>query len=286
MAWTSRRRKHPRRLRGFIERTLAAFARAMEHALDAETHARAGGLLQRVDPRVKVPAILALTVAAAMARRLWVILALFAIAVLMAALSRLPLRLLASRVWVVVLLFTGLIALPAPFLTPGRVVWLVPGLRWPVTAQGLASAAYLVTRVETAATFSALLILSTQWSRVLKALRVLRAPIVLVVILGMTYRYLFLLLQTAKDMFEARQSRMVGELGAAERRRVAAASVGVLISKSLQLSSDVYGAMQSRGFRGEVYLLDDFGGWPRGGTTWAMLIVFCMLTAAGFWLGQ
>src|ERR1043166_6432957 len=36
------------------------------------------------------------------------------------------------------------------------------------------------------------------------------------------------------------------------------ASVGVLISKTMQLSNDVYNAMLARGFRGEVYVLDDF----------------------------
>jgi energy-coupling factor transporter transmembrane protein EcfT len=79
-----------------------------------------------------------------------------------------------------------------------------------------------------------------------------------VVILGMTYRYIFLMLQIAQDMFESRQSRMVGTLDGADRRRLASASVGVLLSKSIQLSGDVYLAMLSRGFRGEIYTLDDF----------------------------
>jgi energy-coupling factor transporter ATP-binding protein EcfA2 len=47
---------------------------------------------------------------------------------------------------------------------------------------------------------------------VLKALRVLRVPVVFVVILAMTYRYVFVLLWTVHDMFEARQSRLVGRL--------------------------------------------------------------------------
>ena len=44
----------------------------------------------------------------------------------------------------------------------------------------------------------------------------------------------------------------------AEQRRLAVASSGVLLSKTLHLSGEVYLAMQARGFRGEVYLLDDF----------------------------
>jgi cobalt/nickel transport system permease protein len=267
----------------FVERTLSNLVNAMERALDAEELARGKGLLQRLDPRIKVAGMLALVVASAMAHRLWVIGALFALAVTMALASGVSLGTLARRVWVAVLLFTGIIALPAPFIITGREVWRLPGAGWPVTAQGLASACYLVTRVETAATLSVLLILCTPWSHVLKALRVLRMPVVFVVTLGMTYRYILLLLQTAHDMFESRRSRMVGTLDAAERRRVAASSAGVLMSKSLQLSGDVYSAMLSRGFRGEVYVLDDF---RTSSLDWIMLAVFVVLASGAFYFGR
>ena len=134
------------------------------------------------------------------------------IALLLAASSRVSPWLLSKRVWIPVLLFTGVIALPAPFVIPGRVVWRLPVLGWALTAQGLRSAGYLMSRVETASTLSVLLILSTPWTHVLKALRVLRVPVVMVVILGMAYRYIFLLLDSARDMLESRRSRMVGEL--------------------------------------------------------------------------
>jgi cobalt ECF transporter T component CbiQ len=267
----------------FLERTLASFLNAVEHALDAEDLAKADGLLQRLDPRIKVIGILTLIIAAATAHKLWVIGAVFAIALSLAVSSRVSPLLLAKRVWIPVLLFTGIIALPAPFVIPGRVVWRLPELGWPMTAQGLLSARYLVTRVETAATLSVLLILSTPWTRVLKALRVLRVPVVLVVILGMAYRYIFLLLESARDMLESRRSRMVGELKGSDHRRLAAASVGVLMSKTLQLSGDVYSAMLARGFHGEVYMLDDF---HTAALDWMMLAVFAVLAAGAFYYGR
>ncbi len=62
-------------------------------------------------------------------------------------------------------------------------------------------------------------------------------------------------------MFESRQTRQIGYLQPVEQRRLAAATVGVLLDKSLQLSSEVHTAMQARGFRGEVqsvrYLPDE-----------------------------
>jgi cobalt ECF transporter T component CbiQ len=267
----------------FLERTLASFLSAVEHALDAEDIAKANGLLQRLDPRIKVVGILILIIAAATAHKLWVIGAVFAIALVLAVSSRVSPVVLGKRVWIPVLLFTGIIALPAPFVIPGRVVARLPGLGWPLTAQGLLSASYLVSRVETASTLSVLLILSTPWNHVLKSLRVLRIPVVVVVILGMAYRYIFLLIDSARDMLESRRSRMVGELPGPERRRLAAASVGVLMSKTMQLSGDVYSAMLSRGFRGEVYMLDDF---RTVALDWIMLCLFAALAAGAFYWGR
>ena len=85
----------------------------------------------------------------------------------------------------------------------------------------------------------------------------LRVPVVLVVVLGMTARYAVLLLQAAHDMFDARRSRAAGVLAAAERRRMATATAGVLFARTLHLGNEVHLAMQARGFRGEVRVLDD-----------------------------
>ena len=269
--------------RGAVERSLASLVDALEYAFYAEELAKEDGLLQKLDPRVKIVAVLPLIVIAALARRLWLIAALFAIAVVLALLSKVPLATLAKRVWLGVLTFTGLISLPALFLTPGQAIYRLPLLGWTVTAPGLRAAVYLITRAETAATFSVLLVLCTPWSSVLKALRVLRLPIVLVVILGMTYRYIFLLLRNAQDMFTSRKSRIVGRLDGPEKRRAAAASAGVLISKTIQLSGDVYLAMRSRGFQGEVFVLDEF---QTHWFDWAVLALFISVALLAFWFGR
>lgn len=270
-----------RRNRSFIERTLASLLRASEYASAAEHSAEARGLLQRVDPRVKVVGLILLVIVVAASRHLVVIGALFAFALALALSSRISVGKLASWVWSPVLIFTGAIALPAIVLTPGHAVAALGGLA--ITAQGLRSAAYLLSRAETAATLSALLVLTTPWPWVLKALRVLKCPTVLVAILGMTYRYVFEILRTALDMFESRRSRTVGSLSPAENRRLAASAVGVLLSKSVHLSDDVHLAMQSRGFRGEVHVLPDF---RARAADWCWLAGFVFLAAAALWWGR
>ena len=256
-----------RRRRSFIETTLASLLRASEYAAAAEHSAESGGLLQRVDPRVKAVGLILLVIVVAASRHLVVIAALFFFALGLALCSRIGIGKLASWIWTPVLIFTGAIALPAMIFAP----------------QGLRSAAYLLSRAETAATLSALLVLTTPWPWVLKALRVLKCPTVLVAILGMTYRYVFEILRTALDMFESRRSRTVGSLSPAESRRLAASAVGVLLSKSVHLSSDVHLAMQSRGFRGEVHVLPDF---RARAADWCWLAGFVLLAAAALWWGR
>jgi energy-coupling factor transporter transmembrane protein EcfT len=159
----------------------------------------------------------------------------------------------------------------------------VPLLMWPVTAQGLTTAGYLVLRVETTATLAYVLVFTTPWTHVLKALRVLRVPVVFVVVLGMTYRYILLMLETAHDMFESRRSRPAGALTGPDRRRLAAASAGVLLGKTLHLGSEVHLAMQARGFRGEVHVIDDFRMARRD---WVALAVFAGAVALAVWTAR
>jgi len=267
----------------FVEKTLQGLSGALDQSSVSEHLGNQSGLLQWLDPRVKVVGMLLLIIASAASRQLWVIGLVFAIALILALASQVSMGLLAKRVWLSALLFTGAIAIPALFLTRGVVLWQVPVLGWRVTAQGLNSAAFLIARVLTSATLAITLILTTPWNHVLKSLRVLRVPVVFVVILGMTYRYIFLMLQVAHDMFESRKSRAVGQLDAENQRRLATASVGVLLSKSFQLSNDVYMAMQSRGFRGEVYLLDDFKMQRRD---WVALVAFVLVAGLFIWLGN
>jgi cobalt/nickel transport system permease protein len=265
----------------FLDRLAEGVLHAMAHALAADSLSQRDGLLQRLDPRIKLAGLLTLIVVAVEVKTLLALVGLFLVGVALALPSRVPLSRLATQVWVSVLVFTGLIALPAIFLVPGDVVFLIPVLHWPVTLQGLRSGAFLLGRSETTATYALLLMLCTPWPHVLKALRTFRAPIVMVVILGMTHRYIFVFLETASQMIEARRSRMVGALSPEYRREVATGIAGVLLGKALQLSGDVHLAMISRGYRGEVRLIDDFRTKP---LDWLALAGFAAIAFAALWL--
>ncbi len=279
---SSTRPAHAPKRHGFIERTLSDISHTFEQSLFAEEIARRPGLLQSIDPRVKVLSMIALLIAVGLSRSLLVIIGLYLIALILARLSLVPMSFFVKRVWLFMPFFTGIIALPALFITPGLPLVQLPfGLV--ITRTGAQTALFLLMRVSTSVSLGILLILTTPWNTVLKALGVLHLPDVFVLILGMTYRYIYLLLHTANDMFLSRQSRVVGRLSGAEERHVIAASAGVLLSKSLQLSSEVYLAMQSRGFRGYPRTMDTF---QLRRSDWAASGIVIAIVVVAIWLGR
>jgi cobalt/nickel transport system permease protein len=265
-----------------LEHTLHGIAETLERALFAEEISGKPGLFQSLDPRVKVLSMLALLIAVSLSRSLFVITGIYLLALILALFSSIPADFFIKRVWLVLPFFTGLIVVPALFITPGPTLVQLP-LGLVITRTGLTTVLFLLLRVSTSVSLTLLLILTTPWNTVLSALSVLRIPDVFILILGMTYRYIYLLLHTANDMFLSRKSRVVGRLDAAEDRRMLAAISGTLLSKSLDMSSEVYLAMQSRGFRGTIVTLKPFKMQIRD---WFWLVAFLALTLVAIFLGR
>jgi cobalt ECF transporter T component CbiQ len=128
-----------------------------------------------------------------------------------------------------------------------------------LTQQGLTSAALIVTRVAVSISLVVLLTLTTPWPRLLAALRALLVPRLFVLVIGMAYRYLFVLLATVEDMYVARKARSAaGSRDHRGGRAVVAASAGALFGKAHALSEEVHQAMVARGYRGDVRVLEGF----------------------------
>ncbi len=251
----------------FLEKTIAATAAFADQAFLNDSRADCHGLLQGIEPRCKLAAVLALIVTASFIRSPLVVWGLYCFTLLLAVLSGVGGRLLTRRVWLFVTLFAGMIALPAMFnvITPGESLLEVARLgksreigpysipaELAVTRQGALSAALLVGRVAASVSLASLLVLTTRWDRLLGALSVARVPQIFILTLTMTYRYLTLLVGTAAEMHEARLSRTVRYLSTGEEQRWVAARRRFLFRTSWRLSQEVHAAMLARGFSGEI----------------------------------
>ena len=283
----------PRRSRRlFGDRLLGTLAAWVERAVTSDEVARRPGLLQRLDPRVKLVTLLALVVIAALATRMTVLAVLLALALALVPASRIGLRQFAARAWLFIPLFTAAIMLPAIFsiVTPGRAVltvWSHGAPFWPlpstlaVTAPGLFAFARLVLRVTTVVSFSVLLTLTTPWSDLLKAMRAVGLPRGFVFVLAVAYRYVFTLVRLVQDMTVARTSRLVGRVSSREDRHFLGGTVAAVFGKSQATSEQVYLAMISRGYTGEAHTLNTWR-LRRLDVVWSAVVAVALVTLVWF----
>jgi len=270
---------------GWLEHSIAGIAGSIERAVFTEELARQPGWLQRVDPRAKVAMFLIAVIAASASTSLGVLLALYLVILAVARASRLPFDFFVKRVWLGIPLFAGIVIVPSIFFAAGpRLFDLGLGpVHVGISAQGVWSAVIFVSRVGVSVSLAVLLVLTTRWADVLKSLHALKVPQVFVLVLSMTYRYIFLFLHTLNGMFEARKSRVVARLGGREDRRWITRSMGALMSRSFKMSNDVYAAMLARGFTGEIRTYSTF---RMRASDWLALTATLLLAAATLPLGR
>ncbi len=247
---------------GFAEKTILAVVSVLKDTVSNEVMAGKRGLLQRLDPRAKC-ACFALLLASVLVTRSIPLLAVFCVAVvLLAVLSSIPVPFFLKRTLLFIPLFAFCIAVPALFhvVTPGAPIisFKIFSHELAITRQGLSSATIFLLRVFVSVSIGVLLVLTTRHSVLLKSLRVFRVPKVFVMTMGMTYRYIFLLLDIVQNTFTAIRSRAGFIISSRTGRRIVAANAAGLWLRSYRLQSQVYDAMLSRGYTGESLVLDDF----------------------------
>jgi cobalt/nickel transport system permease protein len=154
-----------------------------------------------------------------------------------------------------------LAALPVLFTIPGPALAQLPfGLA--VSADGLARFISIALKSWVSVQMAILLAATTPFPEILKAMRALRMPRLLVAIIGLMWRYLFVMVDEALRLMRARDSRSGIHPTGAEplktggslgwRARVTGGMAGSLLLRSLERSDRIYNAMLSRGYDGEA----------------------------------
>jgi cobalt/nickel transport system permease protein len=267
--------------KSIVERTIGAFSSFFDEASYNEGYASKKGLLQFVDPRFKLVGMLWLVVCVILVGRVEWILAILGVTILLAVASKVQLDYYLKRVWLFIPLFTFIIAVPAMFnfIVPGQALFvllskgqsvgsLVSPWTISLTVPGVQGAVLFVLRTGAAVSLVILFALTTPWSDLLASLQSLRIPLGLVMILSMTYRYVFVLVDIAQDMSMALKSRTLTPERSGDVRKWLGATIGVLFRRSMNMSELVSLSMISRGYAGRVRTVTRFHAQP---FDWAFL---------------
>jgi cobalt/nickel transport system permease protein len=92
---------------------------------------------------------------------------------------------------------------------------------------------------------------TTRFVELLRGLRKLGCPQILVMNLSFLYRYLFVLTEEAMRMKQARDCRRVGRAPFLDEMKVLSSMLGTLLIRSFERAERMHGAMLSRGYAGD-----------------------------------
>ncbi len=254
----------------FIDRAIGHISGIIKSSYVQWDLASRNGLFQRLDPRVKVFFLIFFIVIVSIKESTLPELCIAAMLFACVALSRISLLAFYRRVLVIGFFFGFLIALPSALniFSGGDVI--VPLLRFSgerqfliyripatvgFTMEGLTGLLLLTLRVLNSLTLTFLLLFTTPFTDIIKALKTYRVPDTVLLIITLTYKYMLTFARTIEDIHLAKKSRMAGSVSGAEMRRWLAGRMAFLFRKSQMRFEEVYKAMQGRGFSGtiEVY---------------------------------
>jgi len=192
-------------------------------------------------------------------------------------LSKLPPLYVLKRA-LVIFPFVFLVAIFIPFFKEGEIagsynIWL-----WQVsvTYSGLFILANVMVKAWLCILALILLSSTTKLAELLKGLRQLGIPRVMILILSFMYRYIFVLADEVMRMQQARDSRNFGGKRLHQLKTIGN-MVGTLFIRSYERGERIYAAMLARGFDGQIRTLKDLSFRPADayfGVVFCVMLIF------------
>jgi cobalt/nickel transport system permease protein len=222
-------------------------------------------LIHRLDPRVKFVLTLAFILTTALTPMgAWpVYILLFSMVLSVEMLSELGVGYVLKRA-LLALPFV-LAALPVLVTVRGAPVLIAPIGSWTltVTQEGVERFASIAVKSWLSVQMAIVLASSTPFPDLLVAMRAVKIPRLLVAIVGLAWRYLFVMADEALRLMRAREARSGHPArpgaraggGVVWRARVTGGMAGNLFLRSFERADRIYAAMLSRGYDGEVRTL-------------------------------
>jgi cobalt/nickel transport system permease protein len=253
----------------FLEQGIHHLSRIVQSGYAHWDLSRRHGLLQQIDARVKVLFLVLFLVIVSLKRAIGPEAGIAAFVLLLFVLSHLEVLVVYKRILAFGFIFGLLVPFPLLFnlLSDGELLFPVIRLAhshdlWGyhvpavigVTRDGAQGIALLFLRVTNSMALALLVLYTTPFPEIVKALRIVRVPDAFVIIITLSYKYMFVLTRTVEEMHFAKKSRLLGTVRGREARSWVAERITLLYRKTHAQCGEIFKAMVARGFTGEVKL--------------------------------
>jgi cobalt/nickel transport system permease protein len=251
----------------FIEKGMHHVAHVIKTGYIQWETASKNDFFQSIDARIKVLFLLFYVIIVSLKRDILpeVLIGLFVFT--LAVISRLNIFSLYKRVLFFGFIFGFLIALPSAFnmITKGEIIFPLIHLSKPyrfwiyqipeeigLTREGMNGVMLLTSRVMNSLALSFFVLYTTPFPEIIRALKLLKIPDGFLMIITLSYKYMFIFAKTIEDMHLAKKSRLAGQVSNADARRWIAGRMAFIFKKIKLRYEETFKTMQSRGFSGSI----------------------------------
>ncbi len=251
----------------FLERGMDHLAGVIRDGYAQWEFSSQNGLFQKIDARVKLLFLLFFILIVSLKRDALPEACIWFFVFVLTLLSRLNIPRVYKRILFFGFIFGFLIALPAAFnvITKGEII--LPIVKLPrnysfwiyhipagigITREGIHAVAMLTLRVINSLSLSFLVLYTTPFQEIIRALKVLKVPDSFLIIITLCYKYIFIFSKTIEDMHLAKKNRIVRELRHTEAREWIAGRMAFIFRKAQLRCEEVFKAMVGRGFSDSI----------------------------------
>ncbi|PIV65967.1 MAG: cobalt ECF transporter T component CbiQ [Nitrospirae bacterium CG_4_10_14_3_um_filter_44_29] len=222
---------------------------------------------QKIDARIKVLSLLFYIIIVSLKKDILPEVLVGVFVFILTMIARLNILSLYKRVLFFSFIFGFLIALPSAFnvITKGEIIFPILHLSktyrfWiyhipseiGITREGIDGVMMLTSRVMNSLSLSFFVLYTTPFPEIIKALKVLKVPDGFLIIVTLSYKYIFIFAKTVEDMHLAKKSRSAGQVSDAEARSWIAGRVAFMFKKTRLRCEEIFKAMLGRGFSDNI----------------------------------
>jgi cobalt/nickel transport system permease protein len=256
----------------FIEKGMHHVANVIKTGYIQWETASKDDFFQKIDARIKVLFLLFYVIIVSLKKEIPPELLIGAFVFILTVIARLNIFSLYKRVLFFGFIFGFLVALPSAFnvITKGEIILPLLHFSRPydfliyhipeeigITRAGLYGVAMLTTRVMNSLGLSFFVLYTTPFPEIIKALKVLKVPNGFLMIITLSYKYIFIFARTVEDMHLAKKSRLVRQPSNDEARKWVTGRIAFIFKKTRVRCEEIFKAMGSRGFSDNIKIYGD-----------------------------
>jgi cobalt ECF transporter T component CbiQ len=251
----------------YIDKTLKNVAGFIKSGYIQNDTASKKGLLQQLNARVKVIFLLCFIVIISLRSQILPQLFITVFLLTLYILSKILLAEVYKKILIFSFFFGFLVVAPASLniITDGKIIFTIIRFNsshqyWiyhlpaiiGITREGLFVVARFFLKVTNSLALTLLILYTTPFNEIIKSLKMLRVPDLFLMVIILTYKFIFILSQTTEEIYFALKSRWWKNLKEADASKLVAGRIAFLFRKSWIKYEETYRAMIARGFSGNV----------------------------------